>query len=123
MRYFILFLTIAFFSFSCKKEKETIVTGTLIAAGGCYADAWSVEIDNPDPAVYSFICKDVPAGATGAWTHNCSNAAYIRLGANFDEATAGQKVRFRFVRNEGILCRSFSFAANNIVIKNLEFLR
>ena len=111
----ILFIAVlSIFFISCKKDKDSVVTGTAAVKGGCFDDAWLIAIDNPDPEKHKFLCA---APITVATFYNCSNAVYIRLPSAL--AIAGTKIRFTWAATD-VSCLSYSQAPSHIQVKNLS---
>jgi hypothetical protein len=97
----------------CKKEKDEFVTGTVIQKGGCYNGSWIVLIDNPDPSKQTFLRSSSYTFPPGSY--NCTNSVFIQLPATL--AFPNKKIKFSGVKNQGILCLSFSEAPNHIDVK------
>ena len=116
MRIILVFLVCAFL-FSCKKENDRFVTGTVIEQRGCYANSFLVAVDNPDYSSHSFLRPTILAYCVACY--NCSNAVFVRLPGSF--AAVGSRVKFLYVCTE-LSCLSASEAPNHIAVKNLSLL-
>lgn len=98
---------------SCDKDNDDLATGTVMQAGGCFADAWLVTVDNPDPRNHFFIrTTSVPT----ATMYNCSNAVFIRLSPAL--SSAGTRIKFS-ARNIEPSCLSYSEAPNIITVNKI----
>lgn len=98
---------------SCKKEKNNFYTGTVIQKGGCFQNSWLVAIDNPNPAVHSFICDGpIPGGGSG---YHCANSVYI-VDMPSNLSNAGVKVKFsKWEMDMGGACSAFSHAPHHMM--------
>jgi hypothetical protein len=108
-------LLIAFFV-SCRKENETLITGTVISPGGCFQDSWLVAIDNPDFSDHPFLRPTVLSCAP---CYNCSNSVFIRLTGTL--GSPGTRIRFAY--HESVpSCLSSSEAPEHIRVRHLSGL-
>jgi len=99
---------------SCKKDNDSLATGTVAIKGGCFTDSWLIAIDNPNPEKHAFLRNTAyPSGTL----YNCSNAVFISLPASL--AVTGRKIRFSFADMQAS-CLSYSEAPNHITVKNLS---
>ena len=114
MRFIFIALLLCHF-ISCKKDNDSLVTGTLIEQKGCFADSYLVAIDSPDFSNHSFLRPTVLSSCVACY--NCSNAVFIRLPASF--AATGARIKFSYVSTE-ISCLSSSEAPAHITVKNLS---
>ena len=113
--YFILSILLLLSLPFCSKENHPLVYGTVKDQGGCSTEAWLVEIENPDAATQSFICKPPPnASAIVACTHS---VFIVNLPDNYKRP--GQKIKFS-KWNEVASCFSSTFAPHHIEAKNLS---
>ena len=89
---FIYFLsTLCLLAFTCKKDTTPLATVTIMEKSPFGTNIYAAIVENPDPAVYSFLCT-LPAGQ-GKPTYSCENAVYINnLPANL--AVPGKKITF-----------------------------
>ena len=80
-------------SMTCKKDRFVgpPVTVTIQEKGPFNANSYAATVENPDPAVYSFLCS-LPAGEFKP-TYSCVDAIYItNLPANM--RVPGKKITF-----------------------------
>lgn len=116
MRYLLISLLLISF-FSCKKDHDGFVTGTVIEQRGCFADSYLVAIDNPDLSKQPFLRPTVISACVACY--NCSNAVFIRLSSSFN--TAGTRIKFLY-NDTQLSCLSSSEAPAHITVKKLSRL-
>jgi hypothetical protein len=98
---------------ACTKEKNFVATGTVINNLGCFANTSMVEIDNPDPAKFSFICNENQPGL------NCKNAVFI-MNMPAHLAVPGKKVTFSIWKDMGLQCLSSSYGAHHLEVMDIK---
>jgi len=104
--------------FSCKKQNDDWITGTVGEAGSCLPNAWVVRLDNPNHRKYSFLC-DPSAASFSSWTNNCDNAVFIiDLPLNFRQP--GTRIKFSKWVDKGLLCFSSSFAPHHLEAQDVS---
>jgi hypothetical protein len=100
MRLSILLLVVGLLSFSCKKESNREVIGTVVTPGGPTARSFIVQIDNPNPDIYSFICSDngtmPPVPQISCFTH----IFVLNLPVNLQ--APGTRIRFSKYADKGL---------------------
>ena len=113
---FVLFLT-AFILAACSKNKNSYITGTVIAQQSCAPDAWLVRLDNPNHRLYSFLCSEDVSILSSA-TFNCGNSVFI---LNMPQALAqdGKKVKFSVWEDKGLLCFSSNLAPHHLQVTDI----
>jgi hypothetical protein len=87
---------------ACKKDKKSsqvTVTIAVKSGFGINSNTYAAVVENPDPAVHSFLCV-IPANQQPGPTYSCANAVYINnLPANL--AVPGKKVTFSHWKDNG----------------------
>ena len=108
-------ITLSIFLVACKKNNDIIVTGTVISKGGCSPNGWLIEIDNPDPGKYNFLCPDKSQLPV---SYSCQNSVHI-INMSQQSAIAGKKIKFSIWDRLGS-CQSSSYAPQEIQVFDLS---
>lgn len=113
---FVLFLTV-FILAACTKNKNSVITGTVIAQQSCTPDAWLVRLDKPNYRLYSFLCNEEVSVVSSA-SLNCGNSVFI---LNMPPALAqdGKKVKFSVWEDKGLQCFSSNLAPHHLQVADL----
>lgn len=100
MRILFTIAVVGLLALSCKKEKSPEVIGTVIAPSAAGARSFIVQVDNPNPDVYSFICRDnstmPPVPQVSCFTH----IYVLNLPANLQ--APGTRIRFSKYSDKGL---------------------
>lgn len=111
-----IFLT-AFILAACSKNKNSVITGTVIAQQSCTPGAWLVRLDNPNHRLYSFLCSEDVSIVSSA-SFNCGNSVFI---LNMPQALAqdGKKIKFSVWEDKGLLCFSSNLAPHHLQVTDI----
>ena len=104
--------------FSCKKENNQWITGTVTQMAGCYANSRLVTIDNPAASKYSFLC-DHTFSMSSSSTSNCGNTvAILNLPSYLNQP--GAQIKFKKWQDKGLLCFSSTLAPHHLEVSDVS---
>jgi hypothetical protein len=104
--------------FSCKKQDDEWITGTVGQDKGCFPNSWVVRLDEANYRKYSFLCN--PSGASSSsWTNNCDNSVFI-LDLPAYLRQPGTRIKFSKWTDRGLLCFSSTFAPHHLEVQDVR---
>lgn len=113
-----LVLLLVSFVAGCSKNKNSFITGTVVAQQSCAPNAWLLRLDHPDPKSQRFLCgRDVSILSSA--TNNCGNSVFI-LNMPAALAQEGKKLKFSRWEDKGLLCFSSNLAPHHLEVSDLS---